>query len=68
MSDDDESGVTIDARRFAGVWVNAVEVEAWPDEVTMDFIRFDPVESPGRRPGNTVLFGQAKLRKEGGSG
>ena len=42
MSDDGQSEVTIDARRFAGVWANAVEVEAWADEVTMDFIRMDP--------------------------
>jgi hypothetical protein len=47
MSDEEESEVTIDARRFAGVWANAVEVEAWADEVTMDFIRMDPVESRG---------------------
>ena len=47
MSDGDEPDVTIDAERFAGVWANAVEVEAWPDEVTMDFIRMDPVESRG---------------------
>ena len=47
MSEEEESEVTIDARRFAGVWANAVEVEAWADEVTMDFIRMDPVESRG---------------------
>ena len=47
MSDGDEPDVTIDAERFAGVWANAVEVEAWADEVTMDFIRMDPVEPRG---------------------
>lgn len=44
---EEESEVTIDARRFAAVCANAVEVEAWADEVTMDFIRMDPVESRG---------------------
>ncbi|MEO5634945.1 hypothetical protein [Gaiella sp.] len=29
------------------MWANAVEVEAWADEVTMDFIRMDPVQSRG---------------------
>ena len=47
MSESENPEIVIDARRFAGVWANAVEVEARPDEVTMDFIRMDPVASRG---------------------
>jgi hypothetical protein len=39
--------ITIDGSRFVGVWANAVRVEASADEVTMDFIRIDPVEARG---------------------
>ena len=46
MSDEDAE-ITIDDRCFAGVWANAAKVEAWADEVTMDFIRIDPVEPRG---------------------
>lgn len=47
MTGGEEPEITIDARRFAGVWANAIEVEARADEVTMDFIRMDPVEARG---------------------
>ena len=43
----DEPEVTIDARRFAGVWANAVRVNGSNDEITMDFVRLDPVEPRG---------------------
>lgn len=39
----------IDVRRFAGVRAKAVEVR--PDEVTVDFIRMDPVEPAGASNG-----------------
>ena len=39
--------ITIDARRFAGVWANAVRVNGGLDEVTIDFARLDPVEPRG---------------------
>ena len=45
MTDEEESGVTIDTRRFAGVVANAVGVEAWADEVTMD-LRSHPHPRP----------------------
>lgn len=42
-----EPEITIDARRFAGVWANAIRVNGGHDELTMDFARLDPVESRG---------------------
>ena len=39
--------ITIDARRFAGVWANAVRVNGSHDEITIDFARLDPVEPRG---------------------
>lgn len=39
--------VTIDRRRFAGVWTNACRAIAHADEVTIDFIRLDPREPTG---------------------
>jgi hypothetical protein len=39
--------VTIDRRRFAGVWTNACRAIAHADEVTIDFIRLDPRERAG---------------------
>jgi len=47
MSDDDGPEITIDARRFAGVWANAVRVNGSDDEITIDFARLDPVEPRG---------------------
>ncbi len=47
MSDGDEPEITIDARRFAGVWANAVRVNGSSDEITIDFARLDPVEPRG---------------------
>ncbi len=40
----DDAEVTIDRRRFAGVWANASKAIAHLDEVTIDFIRVDPRE------------------------
>jgi uncharacterized protein DUF3467 len=47
--DDDqpEVEISIDARRFAGVFANASQVEAKPDEFTIDFIRVDPRQPRG---------------------
>jgi hypothetical protein len=45
--DGDELEITIDARRFAGVWANAVRVNGSNDEITIDFARLDPVEPRG---------------------
>ena len=46
MTENEEEGhepeITIDARRFAGVWANAVQIDAKSDELTIDFIRVDP--------------------------
>jgi hypothetical protein len=42
-----EIDVTIDARRFQGVWANAVRLDAKPDAFTLDFIRVDPREGRG---------------------
>ena len=44
---DDGPEITIDARRFAGVWANAIRVNGGHDEITMDFARLDPVEPRG---------------------
>jgi hypothetical protein len=45
--EDEAAEITIDARRFAGVWANAIRVNGGQDEITMDFIRVDPVEPRG---------------------
>ena len=47
--DDDqpEVEITIDARRFAGVWANASRVDAGVDDFTIDFIRVDPRQPRG---------------------
>ena len=47
MSDDEGAEITIDVRRFAGVWANAVRVNGSHDEITIDFARLDPVEPRG---------------------
>jgi hypothetical protein len=39
--------ITIDARRFAGVWANAVRVSHDVAEFTVDFIRLDPRQPRG---------------------
>ena len=39
--------ITIDARRFVGVWANAARVDAKSDEFTIDFIRIDPRQPRG---------------------
>jgi len=39
--------VSIDRRRFAGVWANASTASARLDEVTIDFVRLDPQEPKG---------------------
>ena len=44
---DEGAEITIDARRFAGVWANAVRVNGSHDEITIDFARLDPVEPRG---------------------
>ena len=46
-NDEDVPEITIDARRFAGVWANAIRVNGGQDEITMDFVRLDPVEPRG---------------------
>jgi hypothetical protein len=43
----DRVDVTIDRRRFAGVWTNACRAITHADEVTIDFIRVDPREPSG---------------------
>jgi hypothetical protein len=45
--EDDQPEIMIDARRFAGVWANAVRVNGSQDEITIDFARLDPVEPRG---------------------
>lgn len=45
--EDDSPEITIDARRFAGVWANGVRVTGKSDEFTIDFVRLDPVEPRG---------------------
>jgi len=45
--EEDGPEITIDARRFAGVWANAIRVNGGHDEITMDFARLDPVEPRG---------------------
>lgn len=47
MSDEGEPEITIDARRFAGDGRMRSRSRTSPDEVTMDFIQMDPVESRG---------------------
>ena len=37
--EEDAPEITIDARRFAGVWANAIRVNGGQDEITMDFAR-----------------------------
>ena len=41
-----EPEITIDARRFAGVWANAIRVNGGHDEITMDFA---PLEERRKR-------------------
>ena len=43
----DDVEITIDRRRFAGVWTNACKAIAHVDEATIDFIRIDPREPTG---------------------
>ena len=43
----DDADVSIDRRRFAGVWANACSAIAFADEVTIDFVRLDPREPKG---------------------
>jgi Protein of unknown function (DUF3467) len=45
--DDEAADIAIDARRFAGVWANAIRVKGDPEEVTMDFVRLDPWQPRG---------------------
>ena len=47
MTVPDGVDVSIDRRRFAGVWTNACRAIAHADEVTIDFIRVDPREPSG---------------------
>jgi hypothetical protein len=51
----DDVEVTIDRRRFAGVWANACKAIAHTDEVTIDFIRVDPREPRDCRREDHVL-------------
>lgn len=49
MADDEIGGydISIDARRFAGAWANAVRVSVDVADLTIDFIRLDPREPRG---------------------
>lgn len=47
MSGYDDVDVSIDRRRFAGVWANGSSAIAHADEVTIDFVRVDPREPKG---------------------
>jgi hypothetical protein len=44
---DDCAEITIDARRFADVWANAIRVNGRQDEVTMDFVDSTPSSRAG---------------------